>query len=57
MLAAEVIVFLFLKPTETKKLWPALIPALAVVHFALPGTIGGLKEAFFPKGGLIAQQS
>ena len=35
----------------------ALIPAVAVVHFALPGTIGGLKEAFFPKGGLIAQQS
>ena len=57
MLVAEVIVFLLLKPNETKKLWPALIPALAVVHFALPGTIGGLKEAFFPKGGLIAQQS
>ena len=57
MLAAEVIVFLLLKPNETKKLWPALIPAIAVVHFALPGTIGGLKGAFFPKGGLIAQQS
>ena len=57
MLAAEVIVFLLLKPNETKKLWPALIPAIAVVHFALPGTIGGLKDAFFPKGGLIAQQS
>lgn len=57
MLAAEAIIFLILKPNETKKLWPALIPAIAVVHFALPGTIGGLKEAFFPKGGLIAQQS
>ena len=57
MLAAEAIVFLLLKPNETKKLWPALIPAIAVVHFALPGTIGGLKDAFFPKGGLIAQQS
>jgi polysaccharide biosynthesis protein PslJ len=57
MLTAEAIIFLILKPNETKKLWPALIPAIAVVHFALPGTIGGLKDAFFPKGGLIAQQS
>jgi len=57
MLAAQAIVFLVLKPKETKKLWPALIPVILVVHFALPGTIGGLKAAFFPKGGLIAQQS
>ena len=57
MLAVEGIVFLCLKPAETMKLWPALIPALAVVHFAVPGTIGSLKDAFFPKGGLIAQQS
>jgi hypothetical protein len=39
------------------RLWPALIPAFALVHVALPGTIGSLKDAFFPKGGLIAQQS
>lgn len=57
MLIAEAIVFLLLKPNETKKLWPALIPAILVVHVALPGTIGGLKAAFFPQGGLIAQQS
>lgn len=57
MLAVEGAVFLCLKPAETLKLWPAVIPALAVVHFAVPGTIGSLKDAFFPKGGLIAQQS
>jgi hypothetical protein len=57
MLTVEVIVFLCLKPAETIRLWPALIPALAVVHLAVPGTIGSLKDAFFPKGGLIAQQS
>jgi polysaccharide biosynthesis protein PslJ len=57
MLTVQAIIFLTLKPNETKKLWPALIPAIVVVHFALPGTIGGLKDAFFPKGGLIAQQS
>lgn len=57
MLTIEGIVFLCLKPAETIKLWPAVIPALAVVHLALPGTMGSLKDAFFPKGGLIAQQS
>ena len=57
MLTVEAIVFLCLKPAEAIKLWPALIPALAVVHVALPGTIGSLKAAFFPKGGLVAQQS
>jgi hypothetical protein len=57
MLVVEVIVFLCLKPTETKKLWPALLPAVLILHFALPGTIGSLRSAFFPKGGIIAQQS
>jgi O-antigen ligase len=57
MLVVEGIVFLCLKPTETKKLWPALVPAIVVIHFALPGTIGSFKDAFFPKGGIIAQQS
>jgi hypothetical protein len=50
-------VFLLLKPSETKALWPALIPAVVVIHFALPGSIGSFKDAFFPKGGIIAQQS
>ena len=57
MLGVEAIVFLCLKPQETKRLWPALVPAVVVIHFALPGTIGSLKDSFFPKGGLIAQQS
>jgi hypothetical protein len=57
MLGVVGIVFLRLKPDETKKLWPALVPAVVVIHFAMPGTIGTLKAAFFPKEGLIAQQS
>jgi hypothetical protein len=57
MLIAEAVVFLLLKPNETKKLWPVVIPLLAVIHFLMPGTIGGFKASFFPKGGLIAQQS
>jgi O-antigen ligase len=57
VLVVEAIVFLMLKPVETKRLWPALVPAVVVLHFALPGTIRGFHDAFFPKGGLIAQQS
>lgn len=57
MLFVVGLVFLWLRPRETRRLWPALLPALIVVHFALPATIGGLKASFFPKGGLIADQS
>jgi O-antigen ligase len=57
MLVVEVIVFLLLKPKETKRLWPALVPAVVVIHVFLPGQIGSFKDAFFPKGGLIAEQT
>ena len=57
MLLAEIVVFLRLKPKETKRLWPALIPAVVVIHVFLPGQIGTFKDAFFPKGGLIAEQT
>jgi hypothetical protein len=42
---------------EVKKLWPLLLPMLVVVHIALPGTLGTLKGAFLPKGGIVAEQS
>jgi O-antigen ligase len=57
MLLVVAVVFLVLRPREMKRLWPALLPALVVVHFALPGTIGALRQSFFPEGGLIADQS
>jgi hypothetical protein len=50
------LVFLWLRPREMKRLWPALLIAPVVVHFALPGTIGALKHSFLPAGGLIAEQ-
>ncbi len=50
-------VFLWLRPRETLRCWPALIPMLAILHFAAPGAIGGLEEEFFPKGGIVQQQS
>ncbi len=57
MLVALLIVYLWLRPRETKRLWPLIIPLLVVVHIALPGTIGSLKSSFFPEGGLIAENS
>ncbi len=56
MLLAIVLVYIVLRPAEVKRLWPAVVPLLIVVHFALPGTIGSLTQSFFPSGGLVAQQ-
>jgi len=45
------------RPTEVRKLWPLVLPLLVLVHIALPGTLGTLKGAFLPKGGIVAEQS
>ena len=50
------IVFLWLRPRQTLRCWPALIPILIVVHFLDPGALGGLQQSFFPQGGLLAQE-
>jgi hypothetical protein len=47
----------WLRFAEVKKYWPALLPAVVMIHFAVPGTFGTMIQAFFPKGGLIAQQT
>ena len=57
MLLAVIIVFLWLRPKETKRLWPAVFPVLLAVHVAVPGAIGTIKESFFPSGGLLKEQS
>jgi hypothetical protein len=57
MLLVVVLVFLWLRPKETRRLWPALIPLLAIVQVLMPHTIGNLKSAFFPQGGLVAEQA
>ena len=50
-------VFLWLRPRQTVRCWPAVFPILVILHFAAPGAIGGLVELFFPKGGIVQQQS
>ena len=56
MLVVVGLVFLWLRPRETRRLWPALLLAPIVIHFALPGTLGAIKNSFLPAGGLVAEQ-
>jgi polysaccharide biosynthesis protein PslJ len=55
-LLAILVIFLWLRSRETLRCWPALIPMVAVLHFAAPGALGGVVEEFFPKGGIVHQQ-
>lgn len=57
MLIAIAIVYLVLRPRQTLRFWPAVIPLVLAIHFAVPGAIGSLRQSFFPKGGLIAQEN
>jgi hypothetical protein len=56
MFLVAILVFFWLRPKEARRMWPALLPALLAIHFVLPGTLGALKQSFFPKGGLVAEQ-
>jgi O-antigen ligase len=57
MLIVILAVLLWLRPKQVRRFWPVLLPAVIVVHLLLPGTIGTLRSSFFPKEGLLAQQS
>jgi hypothetical protein len=57
MIVVEGLVFFRLRPVETKRLVPLLIPAFLAVSIALPHTLGSLYAVFFPKGGLVAEQN
>jgi hypothetical protein len=57
VLVVMTIVYAFQRPREVKRLWPALLPMLIALHFAAPGTIGTIKGAFFPKGGIVASEN
>jgi hypothetical protein len=57
MAMTTLIVFFWLRPRETRKAWPVLLPAVVAIHLVLPSTIGTLRASFFPKEGLIANQS
>jgi O-antigen ligase len=50
------VVFLWLRPQATRRLAPAVPVVLVVIHFALPGTLGAIRQSFMPQGGLVAEQ-
>jgi hypothetical protein len=56
MLLVILLVYIILRPSTMKRLWPAILPGLIAIHFALPGAIGTVSSSFTPQGGLIAQQ-
>jgi O-antigen ligase/polysaccharide polymerase Wzy-like membrane protein len=56
MFVVVALVFLWLRPKETRRMWPVLIPALIVIKLVLPGTLGAIKQSFLPAGGLVAEQ-
>jgi hypothetical protein len=50
------IVYLCLRPRETIRLWPLALPLIVATQIMMPGTLGSLAEAFFPQGGVVAEQ-
>ncbi len=56
MLIVIGVVFMFLRPADARRAIPIVLPALILVHLAVPGAIGSLKGAFLPEGGLVAEQ-
>jgi hypothetical protein len=54
MMVVIVIVYLWLRPRQTVRFWPAIFPILLLVHVALPNTLGILKGSLFPAGGVKA---
>lgn len=57
MVVVAGLVLFRLRPADVKRFSPLLVPAICVLYFALPHTLGSFYSAFFPKGGLIADQS
>ena len=56
MLITLLIVYFWLRPRTMKRVWPLLLPVIVLTQFAVPGTLGSLKQAFFPEGGLVSEQ-
>jgi hypothetical protein len=55
-LVAIGVVFLLLRPANTLRFWPLLIPGLLAVHIAMPGVLGSMYKGLFPKQGIVAHE-
>jgi hypothetical protein len=56
MLMTALVTFVILRWSDARRMWPALLPMLLLIHLAVPGAIGSIRAGFFPQGGLVAQQ-
>ena len=56
MLVVVGLVFLWLRPGKTLRLWWALVPLIIACNVVMPHTLGILKSSFFPEGGLLNEQ-
>jgi hypothetical protein len=57
MIATALVVFLVLRQSVFKGLVIALLPLLIVVHLVVPGAIGSFRQSFFPREGLVQDQT
>jgi polysaccharide biosynthesis protein PslJ len=55
--AVMLLVGLMTERRRLTRLWPLTIVLLIAAHTVLPGGLGRLYHAFFPKGGITAEQS
>ncbi len=56
MFGAAGLIFLWVRPRETLRAWPLIVPAVLVIQFAIPGALRSIEASFFPPGGIVAQQ-
>jgi hypothetical protein len=56
MLVTLLVTYTLIKPASIRRALPMLVPLLIAVNLAIPGSLHTLRTAFFPDGGLIAQQ-
>ena len=57
MLFAVGVVFFVLRRSTMRRVAVLALPVLIVIHIVVPGTIGGLRQAFFPSEGLVSDQT
>jgi hypothetical protein len=51
------VIYVWLRPRETLRLWPVAVTLPIVIHAVLPGAMGTLRQAFLPSGGLLSEQT
>ena len=57
VLVASGLVLMLLRPREIRRLFPLVVPLIIVIKIALPGSIVTIKNAFFPAGGIVQEQT